>query len=219
MKYKKIEYKDSYFKDRELNDPLRLKSFDLELKFLKKYILSGNVLDIGCSTGEFLKFAEWDGEKFGMEVSQHAIKLAEQSGISFTKDIFNTQDFFDLIIFRGTIQHIDTPFQYLIKSYDALKDGGYLVFLATPNANSLYYKIWNTLPFLAPKLNFYIPSDKDLINAMQNIGFNFIEVEYPYLRSPYSNPFKDHVKFILKLFGFKTKFPFWRNSMNIIFRK
>ena len=54
---------------------------------------------------------------------------------------------------------------------------------------------------------------------MENIGFKLVEKRYPYLKSPYSNPMVDHFKFVLKILGVNTKFPFWRNSMDLVFEK
>ena len=76
-----------------------------------------------------------------MEISEYAIEKAIANGISFDKDINSEKDFFDIIIFRGTIQHLDHPFLYIEKAYKALRKGGYVFYLATPNINSLYYKI------------------------------------------------------------------------------
>ena len=216
--YLKI-YGKSYFSKRLGNDDKRQKSFAMEKKLVNKYVSSGKILDIGCSTGEFLKFMDWDGEMYGMGISDHAIKEAKKNKIKFNKDIW-TKNFFDVIVYRGTIQHIDTPFLYLQKSYDALKPGGKLIFLATPNINSTYFKFWNTLPALdVPETTFFVPHDKWFIQSLKNIGFNFLEIEYPYVNSPYSNLFMNHFHFLLKLFGFNFKFPFWGNMMNIVLEK
>jgi len=211
---------EDYFKNRNLNDIKRVKSFESESVFVKSEISKGNLLDIGCSTGEMIEVFEWDGECFGMEISDHAKEIAKKKGIRFDMDLFNATDFFDVIIFRGTIQHVYTPFLYLQKAFDALNPGGKVVFLATPNTNSIYFKIWNTLPFLDyPTICYFIPHDKWLIQTMENFGFKLIKKRYPYLKSPYSSFIKDHIKFVLKLFGFKLEFPFWRNSMDLIFIK
>lgn len=211
-------YDENYFKFRMGNDPKRQKCFLFEKKFINAHIRSGTLLDIGCSTGEFVKALEWDGIAYGMEISEFAKKYAKKNGIKFGKDIFNSKNYFDLIIFRGTIQHIDTPFLYLKQAFQALKPGGYVWFYA-PNANSMYYKIWNTLASLDPKINFYIPSDITLKNAMKNFGYEFTEIHYPYLDSPYASPVTDHLKFAMKLFGANVQFPFWRSIMYVMFRK
>ena len=218
---KKTVFNKEYFKNRFLNDNKRIQSFKSEKEFIFSHIKKGTICDVGCSTGEMLSAFNWNGKQYGMEISSYAKNQAIESGISFEKDIFNSKDYFDIVIFRGTIQHIDTPFLYMKKCHESLKDDGMLVFLATPNTNSLYFKMWNTLPFLDyPESNYFIPNDEWLINAAKNIGFELVEIRYPYFYSPYSNFFLDHIKFILKAIGFKKlKFAFWHNSMDIILRK
>ena len=77
------------------------------------------------------------------EISDHAKSVAKKNGVKFNKHLFNSKDYFSTIVFRGTIQHVDTPFLYMKKAYESLKKGGKVVFLATPNANSLYFKLWS----------------------------------------------------------------------------
>jgi SAM-dependent methyltransferase len=211
-------YDAKYFDNRKFNDKRRILSFEQEKEFLEKYTsLTGVVCDIGCSTGEFLSTIGWTGPKFGMEVNRDAIILAQQQGISFEKNILTETDFFDAIIFRGTIQHIPDPFGYISRCYEALKVGGFIVFLATPNANSLVYKFFNTLPALDPKYNFYIPSDINLSNVLKNYEFDLIDIERPYINSPYSNVISDHFKFLRAIVtGKKPDFAFWGSMMNII---
>ncbi len=213
-------YPDAYFDTRHQNDPKRVRSIQQEKAFINRHVQSGRVCDIGCSTGEFLETMAWPGERYGMEISALARSVAEGRGIRFDRSILNEKNFFDLVIFRGTIQHVPFPFLYLHLAYEALRPGGCVVFLATPNANSIYYKLFNTLPMLDAPTNFYIPSDVTLSNSLRNIGFRVVEVEYPYLESPYSAPVSDHLKFIAKcLFRTKVEFAFWKNSMNLIARK
>jgi SAM-dependent methyltransferase len=219
LKYKEL-YDDKYFENRNSTDLNRLKSFEQEKEFIYQYIKEGTICDIGCSTGEFLNHIKWNGQMYGMEINEDAIKIAKNSGISFDKNILTENNFFDVVVFRGTIQHVPNPFFYIEKAYDSLKDGGYIVFLATPNMNSLYYKFFNTLPMLDDPRNFYIPSDKTLSNALKNFRFEIIEIDKPYLKSPYSNVVNDHLKFFKKLlFRTDDKFAFWGNSINIIARK
>ena len=49
-----------------------------------------------------------------------------------------------------------------------------------------------------PKTNYFIPNDKWLIQAMNNIGYTFLDIEYPYLNSPYSSLVREHLKFLFK---------------------
>src|ERR1700730_14673881 len=131
-------YKDDYFTGRQKNDEKRLKTFLQEKAFMSRHMpLSGAVCDVGCSTGEFLETIQWNGPRFGMEVNPAAIEAAKKSGFSFEKSILTEQNFFDAVIFRGTIQHVPDPFLYIGAAHKSLKKGGAVVFLATPNANSV----------------------------------------------------------------------------------
>ena len=209
-----------YFEHRNLNDKLRIASFASEKELVTNYVSSGNILDVGCSTGEMIEFYNWEGDAFGMEIVEHAIDMAKKRNIRFDKDLTNATDFFDVIVFRGTIQHIDTPLLYIKMAFEALKPGGFLVFLATPNADSIYFKLWKTLPFLdMPSATYFIPHEKWFVQSIENFGFLLKEKRFPYLKSPYASPLKDHLKFLLKLVGFNVNFPFWKSSMELIFQK
>lgn len=209
-----------YFEDRNLSDKLRLASYASERELVTKYIKKGTLLDVGCSTGEMIAFYSWDGETYGMEIVDYAISEAIKRGVRFDKDLTNRVNYFDVIIFRGTIQHVDTPFLYIKLAMQALKPGGYLFFLATPNADSIYFKLWKTLPFLdMPNDTFFIPHEKWFVQAVENFGFKLCEKRFPYMKSPYANFVKDHFRFLCKICGAKVAFPFWKSSMELVFQK
>ena len=214
-------YSDSYFKKRFFNDALRIKSFQEEKYFIKKFTsINKKVCDVGCSTGEFLKSIKWTGSKYGLEINKKAIFEAKKNGIKFDKNILNTSNFFDIVIFRGTIQHLENPFKYLSHAHSSLKKGGLVFFLATPNTNSLHYKLFQDLPALDAKRNFYLPSKSSIINLMKMYNFKFIGSEYPYLNSGYDKPLINFLCFFFKIFGlYKKNIPFPGNMMNLVFKK
>jgi hypothetical protein len=122
-------------------------------------------------------------------------------------------------VFRGSLQLIPTPFSVIETCIRLLAPGGYLIFLSTPNSNSLYYRRFKTLPFLTPHLNFLIPSDIMIKDALQNFGLEVVKIHYPYLEGPYARPLRDHFLYFLSFFGIRSKFPFWRSAMEIFARK
>jgi len=207
---------DSYYVDRSLNDPKRLLQFKQDARLINQYINNGNLCDIGCSTGEFLRHLEFDGNFYGIEIN-HSAKEITSEFISFDKNIFTESDFFDAVIFRGTIQHVDIPFQMIKSAFDSLKPGGYIFFLATPNSCSILYRLKQNLPFLDWSRNFYIPGKKTLLNALENFGFQVIDVQLPYWNTPYRNLIKDHFYFIMNILSSKFyNHAFWGSSMNIV---
>jgi SAM-dependent methyltransferase len=215
----KIRYNDSYFAMYR-DDPKRLVMYHDEcarIKELKPH--GGRILDVGCGIGGFLSFfdpSRWD--RYGVDVSDLAIREARLKGIK-VNDFLEAYDypdyFFDVIVFRGSIQLLPTPFSIIETCIRLLKEGGYMIFLSTPNSNSPYYRRFKTLPFLTPHANFLIPSDIMMQNALQNFGLQVKDIRYPYIDGPYCKPIIDHFLFILSFIGFKRKFAFWRSSMEI----
>ena len=218
------KFGSDYFIDRVGNDPRRQLSFLHEKEYLEKLIPqkifeTGKILDIGCSTGEFLNAMKWGGEKHGVEISDFAKEKAITNGICFEYGV-DKKSFFDIVIFRGTIQYLKNPFEYLEKVFDCLKSGGYVIFLATPNSNSIYYKLFKTLPFLEEALNYYIPSDISLSMNLKNLQYEIIDISYPYIKTPYCQFLSDHLQFLMKLtFNKNVKFPFWRSMIQVVAQK
>jgi SAM-dependent methyltransferase len=224
----KIEnlYKSSYFKNRDNNDLNRQLSFENEKQFINRHAtLNGTVLDIGCSTGEFLNYIDWKGDRYGIEIAKFAADQAKKNGINIVEN-YSKKNSLDVIIYRGTIQHLDSPFKSIYKASQSLRSKGKLFFLATPNTNSIYYRLFNSLPALDPKRNFYLPSDCSLKQIAQIFELMFLDVQYPYINSPYSKPISDHLKFLLKLctlpcgrINKRINFAFYRSMINIVFEK
>ena len=222
----KTLYGVNYFVDRVCNDEKRIKSFVQEKRFIERFVsLKGTCLDVGCSTGEFLETIGWEGKKYGIEISDYAAGVARDRGIKIV-DNYARANSLDAVFYRGTIQHIDSPFQSIAKAVKCLKPDGIIFFIATPNINSIYYRIFQDLPALDKERNFYLPGVKSITNFMRIFSFECVGIEYPYLNSPYASLVKDHARFISKLIlkpfgkiGDGIKFPFWKSMMNIAFKK
>jgi SAM-dependent methyltransferase len=178
----------------------------------------GVVLDIGCGLGEFLDLFPSDRwRKYGIEVSTHATEACRAKGISF--ELPGEESWCDLVVLRGSLQHLDRPLDMLWGAHRWLRRGGWLVVLATPNAGGLVYRMFQDLPPLVPELNFVVFSDRVLRQSLLNIGFSDVELVYPYLGTPYAEPVRDHLRFILRVIGIKSRFAFWRNMMECYARR
>lgn len=224
-------YGQEYFNDRHrqgnsdyhTGEQMREKMYLQEFERIKEYIngvdKNRTVLDIGCGRGEFLSLFDKKWKKYGIEISDYATKIAKKQGIRVNEE--PKDNFFDLIIFRGTIQHIPDPIYKISECYYWLKKGGAVVFLATPNINSPIFRLFNDLPMISERLNFLLPSDKILRQILTNFGFTNIKFNYPYLNTPYANPVKDSLSFILRLIGIKrkTNFPFYKNMLECYAKK
>jgi SAM-dependent methyltransferase len=215
-------YDESYFALYR-DDPNRLAMYRAERSRIEKLKPAGRILDVGCGLGGFLaQFPPDRWERYGVDVAEIAIREARARGIrvnDFDRAYDYPDEFFDVIVLRGSLQLIPTPFAVLQECIRLLAPGGVLALLSTPNSNSPYYRRFGTLPFLTPHANFLIPSDIMMRDALRNFGLDLVEIRYPYLDTPYARPLRDHLYYLLSFFGVKRKFAFWRSAMEVYARK
>jgi len=109
---------------------------------------SGNILDVGCGTGFFLRALtanSWD--RFGVEASAVASRLAEAKigdGHVFTGSLteLSAEDSrFDVVTFWSALEHTNNPRINLEKARRLLKEGGTLI-VQVPNAASYQAQIF-----------------------------------------------------------------------------
>ncbi|PIY60032.1 hypothetical protein COY95_03925 [Candidatus Woesearchaeota archaeon CG_4_10_14_0_8_um_filter_47_5] len=113
---------------------------------VKEYVnrAGGRVLDVGCAYGFLLEQFPSSFEKYGIDVSGHAVSVAKKRmpegkfyrvGAEDLKpgSLFPT-DFFDVIVFNNVIEHLMNPKKSLRNIFSLLKKGG-LLYLTAPNLN------------------------------------------------------------------------------------
>ncbi len=200
-------------------DKKRAAAYELERgAILTRAGLPARVFDYGCGTGDFLATFDDRIMRFGWDISDYARKMATEKGIVILNPKDVTSDNYDVVIFRGTIQHIPDPVGALQFAHRILKPSGLLAIIATPNTESLCYQIHKTLPALDPPRNWFIPGASELRNVLVNVGFSDIETLKPYWRSPYANPPKDIINFLLSFIKYR-KHPFPGNMLEMYARK
>jgi SAM-dependent methyltransferase len=211
-------YDKEYFQSHYTADPLRDAMYRIEYaRICERVSRVGRVLDIGCGVGNFLALFERDGwQCYGMEPSAYARKVAHRNNV-FVYDSFRHlgKESMDVIIFRGTLQHINYPMDSLVHAWRILKKGGLLVILATPNTDGLVYSIWKDLPPLEAPRNWVLFGNKELVNILKRLGFAHIESVFPYWGTPYAHPARDLFKFVWSLFFGYRKFAFPGSMMEI----
>jgi SAM-dependent methyltransferase len=209
-------YEREYFDQYYLLDKQREAMYLQEHKRIVARCNFGKILDVGCGIGGFLQTFDDRWEKYGFEPSDFAAEKACGHGITMLRSVQSADfAFFDVVIFRGTLQHINFPMRALVQAARILKPGGLLVILATPDSDSLVYKLFGQLPALDPSRNWILFGNRFLSNILQRLEFSNIEVLHPYWDTPYARPWLDFSKLILSIFVGYRKFAFPGNMMEI----
>ncbi|MFH1772354.1 MAG: class I SAM-dependent methyltransferase [Candidatus Omnitrophota bacterium] len=136
----------------------RKRMWEKRLKKVAAMKPSGNLLDVGCGTSNFLHTAKEHGFKvWGTEVSGFAVDNARKLyGIDvFKGDLIDSHfqdDFFDVITLWHVLEHTTDPFSNIKEAAKIVKPDGILV-IAVPNINNFIYKIaYTTYRLRRPKL-------------------------------------------------------------------
>lgn len=200
-------YDERYFSARKYGRDLRrIAMYGLERKRIwARAKKPGNILDIGCGIGDFVLGFDDRWDKYGVEPSEYAREIASRAGVKMYGSVRELiPHSMDVVVIRGSLQHMNDPMVVLAEATYVLKRGGLLAILATPDADSLVYKLWGNLPALDWPRNWVIFGSKCLRNIIQRLSFEQIEVLHPYWSTPYATPLHDFANFLLSfIFGWR----------------
>lgn len=228
-KYYSVYFKEIHQSDEILNQQ-REQMYDLEFSLIHKYIKNKSVLDVGCSGGFFLdRFYQKGNECYGVEFSKTAARIAGQRHIVYHGDFanMNFDRKFDLIVFRGVIEHIPYPKTYLDKAIKLLNTNGLIYLTSTPNADSfccnLFEEQFNQHEPEAHLIHFRPVHFDEYFT--QNGFQKLLEYKF-YEETPYASLEEDILKVAeaikLKKTGKSIDFispAFWGNMMSLIYKK
>ncbi len=130
--YKKGESRAWY-----VNDVSRRHDWLIAAHWLGSNRVSNNrVLDIGCSTGQFLVEAlDGDYEKYGIEICSAAAEVAHSRGIKIiSSDIFDNRiiedghrECFSIVTAFDVIEHVENPLRFLELCSKLVQRGGRII--------------------------------------------------------------------------------------------
>lgn len=214
---------------------LRLKMYEIEYKLISRIVPQGNVLDVGCGSGKFLSnFATQRYKRFGIEYGREALEKACQlidREFIFEGGLLDAplaEDNFDLIIFRGVLEHLPNPRQVLDKAYILAKKGGYIFLTSMPNLECLCAELYKTKWTQHREFEHIIHFGKTHFRRFfEEKGFQEIMDNDLYWDTPYAKPQEDilEVAEVIKrkhegaTCVTKTSPAFWGNILSMAFKK
>lgn len=212
----------------------RNEMYIVDRDFLMETVSGGVILDVGCGGGFFLNcFDPSQWVRHGLEIDPDTAPFArKQFNIDVHIGTSETMPFessmFDVVVFRGSFEHLVNPHITAGEVNRVLKPGGYLYLCATPNVDSfcakLYRQRWNQFDAKEHIFLFSISTLKKLLAAHQ---FRLVKTGFFYEETPYCDIINDMQRVIWdyrliqqgQLDKVKASPAFWGNMMNAVFQK
>lgn len=160
---------------------ITVKRYEDLLKYFEKFRSSSNIIDVGAGDGQFAKVAKEKGwVSYATEFEERAVELCRAKGIITHQGKLDPANYeagmFDVIFSSEVLEHINNPVEEIQNFHRLLRKGG-LVYITTPNLNSISHK------FLGPKWNiFHYPehlayyTPRTITKLFTNNGFKKVEV-------------------------------------------
>jgi len=228
-------YYSTYLKHR-LDETLKFEQrrvqYQQDAEFLRRFVTTGTILDVGCSGGFFLDALGSGFSRMGLEIDAEAARFAgETFGLDVRPETLGQDSLdagqFDVVIFRGVIEHIYDPGAALARASTLLSPNGRLYICATPNLNSfcaeVYREKWN---LWHPVQHINIFAVETLHRLLGADRFDVEGVDFPYLGTPYEQASQDYrqvAEDVPMLANGRAAItlrspPFWGNMMSVVFR-
>jgi SAM-dependent methyltransferase len=113
-------------------EPVLRREFARSIDFVRRFVPSGRLLDVGCAYGFFLKQARCHFDIFGIELAEQAAASCREAGLNVLSGVANESNMerigeVDVITMFDVIEHLPQPREVLALCYRYLKPGGIIV--------------------------------------------------------------------------------------------
>ncbi|MCG2827558.1 MAG: class I SAM-dependent methyltransferase [Thermoplasmatales archaeon] len=142
---------------------------------------NSKILEIGCAEGYLLKRLEDKFETYGVDVSEHAVKIARKNAVKSrisvqdANNINFSSEKFDMVIALSILEHLRKPENCIQRCYQILKKDGILV-VQVPNTESIAVtlkgKEWQGY---RDKTHLSLKSPDEWVKLLKSAGFKIVK--------------------------------------------
>jgi len=209
--------------------------YEMEYDFISNIVPTGSILDVGCGSGKFIAhFPSECYERFGVEYGKESAEAfrkligPEHFYEGGLLDIDFPESSFDLIIFRGALEHMPNPRHVLEKACLLTKSGGFIFITSMPNLDCICADIYRSSWTQHREFEHIIHFGKNHFRIFfKDKGFVEIIDKDLYWGTPYANPQQDILEVAEAIKRKKERVgriekvspPFWGNVMSMVFKK
>ncbi len=137
------------------------------------------MLDVGCAYGYLLERFPEPFQKYGLDVSEHAIEVAQKRVPKGTFVLGNLEvklplkpDFFTVITANDVLEHVQKPQKALENLFKLLKEDG-ILYITTPNKNKARELLYTKFDSMEHHIS--LLSHQELKDLLEAVGFTIID--------------------------------------------
>lgn len=220
-------YRQAYFDEGHYaEDECRQRMYEIEIVRMLPWIGSGGrFLDVGCAMGKFLSTLPSSFDKYGIEFSEDAARYAREAlglnvQVGQLSELDLETEFYDVVLMRGVIEHLQNPAREVEAVNRVLKTGGWFVLNQTPNAGGLSSRFYREgFNQVKPREHLYYFTVATIRRLLDRYGFAVRHLWFPYWGTPYAKPWRDMPNFILNRVMGRESPPFPGNMMAVYSQK
>lgn len=193
-------YSEAVDEDYLMAWPARQATFERSLAQLQRFIRPpGKLLDVGCSTGFFLRVAQQAGwEAVGLEPSRWAASVAQKNGLPVVEGTLDSHSFqagqFDVVTLWDVIEHVRDPQAMLLAAFRLLRPGGFLA-LTTMDAGSPVARLLGSRWPHLMRMHLCYFARRHMVDLITKAGFETPRI-YPHVRVLDTEYFASRLGFI-----------------------
>jgi SAM-dependent methyltransferase len=165
--------------------------FSRTVQYLRRFVTSGQLLEVGCAFGYFLKEAQPFFDARGVEISSEAVARCRAAGLDVRQGKLERGDVeasakVDVAVMLDVIEHLEDPRAVLALVAEALKPGG-VVLITTGDFGSagarLLGRRWR---LMTPPQHLWFFTVRSIAELGTSLGLELVSADHPWKRVPLS---------------------------------
>ncbi len=165
--------------------------FDDLVQRIERFRHGGRLLDVGAGAGLLEKSLDpgrW--QVVGVESSRYiaefgARELHTRVTAGYFEDMALEPASFDVVVMKYVLDHMERPWDALVRASEVLKPGGLLVIADLINIDSFSARFFAEGHRLFHPMHFTYFSAQTASAHLERLGFRVIEVDRPFVKTPY----------------------------------
>jgi len=180
---------DGYF-DYLSSETFLAEEYASRLDFVRSYVSTGRLLEVGCATGGFLAHARRHFSVQGVDVSNFAVQAAQAKGLEVECNSIEastiTKPPYDVVVMFDTVEHLPHPGEALARIHSLLSTRGY-VFITTGDIGSAMARgLGKRWRLMTPPQHLWFFDRRTIGALLEAVGLRVSDVRYLWRRVPLS---------------------------------